>query len=278
MIEASSLKFSYASAKDPAIDGITFQANAGETIALIGGDNSGKSTLLYLLSGLAPQLLKGERCGQLQVAGLDPSTAPPETRLRAVGMVFANPVSQITGICPSVEEEIAWSLGNLGVNHETMHRQVDEVIQQLHLEEIRHRIPWQLSSGQQQLVAIASALVLQPQVLLFDEPISSLDAHSRKAVMAAALDLAQAGHTIIWATPELESVANFSRWIYLDRGQISYDGPPNWLGKTALPAAWTRLAQKAQAQGLWSQPLPFTEHEAAEGFGAIIHSHDNHKA
>ena len=279
MINVESLGFRYPSAKRAALEDITFTVQAGETVALIGCDNSGKSTLLCLMAGLAPQLLKGERRGKLQIAGIDPCASPPEIRLRKVGIVFSDPSSQITGICPSVEEEIAWSLGNLGVNSEQMHLRVEAVIQRLHLEDIRGCAPWKLSSGQQQLVAAAAALALDPQVLLFDEPLDNLDAISRRALVSLALETAESGHTVIWAAPSLEHVAGFSRWIYLDQGRIVYDGPPHWLGgSSALPAPWTRLAQRALNRGLWSGPLPLREDEAAEGFRAYTTNHGHHNA
>lgn len=273
MIKAEELEFTYPLASRAAVSGLSFQAEPGETIAVIGGGCSGKSTLLYLLAGLAPTLIKGQRRGRLLVAGSDPAAAPLEARLRAAGIVFSEPSNQITGICPSVEEEIAWSLGNLGTDPDIMHRRVETAVKKLGLEDIRLKAPWQLSSGQQQMTAIAAALVLEPQVLLFDEPTAHLDAASRHLVADIARETAASGRTVIWAASSLEDIAGFSRWIYLQQGRIMYDGPPFWMDADALPAPWTRLAQAAQKARNWPGALPLTEPEAVQGFAALRTHH-----
>ena len=264
MIHAEGLSFTYATQSEPALSGIGLRVSAGEAVGIIGCDGSGKSTLLQVLAGLAPRLVKGSRQGSLCIAGLDPAKAETAARMRTVGLVFSDPASQLTGVCPTVEEEIAWSLENIGESRQAMHRKAEDLIGRLHLEHIRFRTPHTLSSGQQQLVAIASVLILKPKVLLFDEPATRLDAASRRAVADLAKQLAREGHTVLWSSSSLEDVDGFSRWIYLERGQILYDGAPRHVGGQAWPAPWTRLAQAAKEAGKWPGPMPLREADAAE--------------
>ncbi len=266
MIQVNNVGFSYPHATSASLNDISFQAKTGEAIALVGKDGCGKSTLLRLLSGFIPRLIKGKRSGEVKVAGLDPSKVKVAERMAAVGLLFANPANQLSGVCATVEEEIAWGMGNLGIKRKVMHERVAQIADRLHLTALLKRSPLAISLGQQQRVALASIMVLQPKVLLLDEPAASLDPSARLEVLRMACEYAETGHTVIWATPALEEAAAFKRWIHLEAGRIISDGPdsiPQQAG--ALEAPWTRIARMAQQEHKWSGPLPVTEAQALEG-------------
>ena len=263
MIETESLSFCSRHAEERLLGEITLRARAGEALALLGSDGSGKTTLLQVLAGLAPGLIKGNRQGKVQVNGCDPALAPSAKRLNSVGLVLADPLAQLSGVTDSVEEEIAWGLGNLGVSSAAMYRRTEDIMRRLNLLPLRRRHPRSLSCGQQQLVALASVLVLGAKVLLLDEPGSSLDGKSRQSLTSLVLDMAAQGHTVVWATTQLSEAVGFPRWLYLENGTLAYDGPPCIKLLGAKLAPWTRLAEKAVQKGIWTGPLPLTLEETA---------------
>lgn len=266
MIKANSLGFTYPGCPTPAIKCLSFTANKGELIGLVGGSGSGKSTLLKVLAGLAPGLVRGQRFGELTIDQVDPGHCSAAQRVKLAGLLFSQPASQLSAICPTVEEEIAWGLGNIGVPTSEIRAQVEEVCCRLNLTELRKRNPFSLSTGQQQRVAIAAIVALSPKVFLWDDPVAALDPAGRQEIISLAKALAEQGHLVIWGTAHLEEVAVFPRWLALNDGQITYDGAPRLpLNCEALEAAWTRLAQQcrpktAAAPANW----PVTEEQTLE--------------
>lgn len=266
MIRVEGLHFRYPGATEPALRDLSFSVEPGEAVAVVGGSGAGKSTLLRVLAGFVPSLVHGERTGRVELQGEDPGTAPPARRLARAGLLFSDPSAQLSGICPTVVEEVAWGLGNLGVPREEMRPRVEGVLARLGLAGVAEKSPFALSGGQQQRVALAAVLALAPAVLLLDEPVAMLDPQGRREVLAAALDLAAGGHVVLWATPHLEEAAAFPRWLVLDRGALIQDGPAAIPARhEAREAAWTRLAREAADRGLWSGPWPVREDEAEEG-------------
>lgn len=247
-----------------ALNDISFTLKAGEACAVAGAINSGKSTLLQIMAGFMPRLIKGTRTGSVSINNIDPAFADPYHRLQAAGLVFSSPDSQMSGFCPTVEQEIAWGLGNLGISREEMRQRTNNIIQLLGLERIRKSNPLTLSSGQKQRVALASMLALEPKAVLLDEPVSALDPQGRRDVLNYALALAKLGHMVLWATPSLEEASFFPRWLVLDEGRLIYDGAP-CMDKAvkALPAPWCRVLQCGQAKGLWDKQSALTEKETA---------------
>ena len=266
MICVQALHFGYPQAAEASLRDLSFTVAPGEAVAVVGGTGAGKSTLLRVLAGFVPSLVQGDRRGRVEVGGLDPGTASPLQRLARVGLLFSDPAAQLSGICPTVREEVAWGLGNLGVPREEMRSRVDRVLERLGLEREAGRSPFVLSGGQQQRVALAAVLALAPQVLLLDEPVALLDPQGRREVLAVARDLACEGHAVLWATPHLEEAAAFPRWLVLEQGRLVQDGPaalPPRHG--ALEAPWTRLAREAGGRGLWQGPWPVREDQLWQG-------------
>lgn len=260
MIHAQGLGYSYPGAEHPALRSVSFRLADGEAVALVGRGGAGKSTLLRVLAGLAHG---GERQGQLSVEGRDPRTSSVHERLSRVGLLFSDPAGQLSGVCGTVREEVAWGLGNLAVPREQMHARTRAVLDRMGLAPLAERSPFALSGGQQQRVALASVMALSPRVVLLDEPVAMLDPEGRRDVAQAVRDL---GSAVIWATPHLEEAAAFPRWLVLRDGALIHDGPaaiPPDHG--CLEAPWTRLARRVPG---WDRGLPVTEAQTLEGLGS----------
>jgi cobalt/nickel transport system ATP-binding protein len=187
----------------PALDGVNLTVERGETVALLGANGCGKSTLLKLLDGL----LFAER-GTFTAFGEEVTEDKLEDEqfnrgFRArVGFVFQNSDAQV--FSPSVREEIAFGCLQLGLDRATTAARVDDVLAMLDIADLADRAPFQLSGGQKKRVAIASVLVMNPEVLLFDEPTAALDPRTQFWLIELLEQLRAAGKTIVLATHDLD--------------------------------------------------------------------------
>lgn len=276
MINTHACSYTYPLAAAPALRDVTLSIAAGELVAVLGANDSGKSTLCYALSGLAPQFFRGQMTGRVTVADLDTQRTPLGALMAVAGVMLQNPVNQISGARFTVAEEVAFGLENLGVPRAAMQARVTETLRLLGLEELAAASPWALSGGQQQRLALAATLAMQPPVLLLDEPTSHLDAASSRAVWQVLHSLSRSGRTVVVVERNLVLVAEFAdRLLVLDTGAIVLDGPPRAVLTDARLEHWqvgrarvTRLAEQAQAEDLWptTRALPLTVNEAVAGF------------
>jgi biotin transport system ATP-binding protein len=195
-------------------------AIAERRVAIIGSNGSGKSTFLRLLNGL----LVPER-GRVRVAGLDTRDDVKAVR-RKVGFVFQDPDSQI--VMPLVEEDIAFGLKNLRLDRREIARKVDAILGRYGLEPLRHQATHTLSGGEKQLLALSSVLVLEPEIVVFDEPTTLLDLRNKR-LMQSILD--QLPQTAIVVSHDLDMLDGFERVLVFDDGRVVMDGPP----ATAIP-------------------------------------------
>lgn len=220
MIEVQALGYRYPNASTPALHNISLSIAEGEFVLLAGPSGSGKSTLLRALNGLVPHFTGGKISGQVRVHGMDPIREGPARMSRVVGMVFQEPESQF--VVDVVEDEIAFAMENAGMPREEMRRRIEAVLQQLEITHLRRRNIALLSGGEQQRVAIASALVMQPQVLALDEPTSQLDDDSAHDVLEAVAKLnREHGLTLVLSEHRLERVQPFAqRVIELEQGRL----------------------------------------------------------
>lgn len=275
-VEVTDLTYTYPSGQKPALQNVSFQVETGQVLAIIGANGSGKSTLCLALAGLIPSVFHGEMQGRVVIDGLDTRDHPPADFAGRVGLVLQNPVNQLSGICYTVYEEAAFSLENLGIPPDEMPARIVRALHQCGLSALRNRSPFSLSGGQQQRLALASILVLQPPLLVLDEPTSMLDPQGRQEVFGVIQSLAEAGRTVIIVEHHLEWIARYAdRVLALADGRILLDAPPRQaLGDLRLletGCGWlryTEAAHIARRQTLWpdTRPLPVTLEEAAAGF------------
>ena len=276
LIEIENLTYSYPVSSAPALSGINLQAGEGEFVAVIGPNGAGKSTLCYTLAGFVPHFFKGQLDGRVEVAGLDAKSSTLNQWVLNVGLVFQNPFNQISGTKYTVYEEIAFGLENLGVPREEIRARVEEALTVNGIRDLADRSPYSLSGGQQQRVALTSILVMQPKVLVLDEPTSQMDPIGTREVFDAIRALAERGMTVVLAEHKVEWIAQFAdRVVALYEGKILMDGKPRevltselLLGKGFGISRYTSAAREARQRGLWpkDRELPVTLDEAAAGF------------
>ncbi|HLF27277.1 MAG TPA: energy-coupling factor transporter ATPase [Anaerolineae bacterium] len=258
MIRFEHTSFTYPGVDTPALVDVTLQIARGEFVLVVGPSGSGKSTLLRCINGLAPHFSGGRLAGRVTVDGLDTRAHAPAELAAHVGFVFQDPEAQF--VTERVEDELAFGLENLGVAPLIMRKRIEEVLDLLGIAGLRDRPLASLSGGEQQRVAIASALALQPQVLLLDEPTSQLDPLAAEEVLAALDRLNDdLGLTIVLSEHRLERVIQHAdRVIALNPGEPPLAGSPREiLAQIALTPPVTTLGKALK----W-EPLPLTVKEA----------------
>jgi inositol-phosphate transport system ATP-binding protein len=204
--------------KVTALDGVNLQIDDGEFIVLLGPSGSGKTTLMYLIAGIYRPT-----SGRILFDGKDVTNLSPKDR--NVGLVFQN-----WALYPHMKvfENIAFPLTLKKMDKRTIQERVHQVASMLKIEALLERYPWQLSGGQQQRVAIARALVKQPQILLFDEPLSNLDALLRIGVRTELKRLQKnLSITSVYVThDQAEALAIADRIAVINNGKLIQMGTP----------------------------------------------------
>jgi cobalt/nickel transport system ATP-binding protein len=227
LFELSAVSYRY-HASIPAIEDISLDIYPGESLAILGANGSGKSTLLHMLDGLIfPSSGTITAFGEILTEDkLETNVFRHFFRSR-VGFVFQNPDIQL--FCPMVYDEIAFGPLQLGLPEGEVVKRVDDVLDMLGISSLKDRTPNQLSGGEKKRVAIASVLSLNPQVLLMDEPTSSLDLRTRHWLIGLISELRKAGKTIITTTHDISLVKQISSRVIVlgeDHGVIADGTPP----------------------------------------------------
>ncbi len=275
LINLRNVTYKYPLTKTPALQNINLQVNEGEFVAVIGPNGAGKSTLCYTLAGFVPHFFKGEISGSVEVAGMESSKSTLDEWILNVGLAFQNPFNQISGAKYTVFEEIAFGLENTGVPREEMKSRVEEAMKLTDISNLADRSPYSLSGGQQQRVALTSILVMQPKLLVLDEPTSQMDPIGTREVFGVIHKMAKSGMTVVMVEHKMEWIAQFAdRVIALKDGQILLEGKPSEVLTSDLLAEngfgvsrYTSTAREAKKQGLWKkETLPVTLDEAVDGF------------
>jgi cobalt/nickel transport system ATP-binding protein len=205
---------------------VSLEIKRGERVALLGANGSGKSTVLRLLAALS-----FPRTGSISFFG----EALNEECLRAeefffafrrrVGVVFQNPDVQLFNA--SVFDEVAFGPLQLGWPRDQIRQRVEETLHAMGIADLRNRAPHRLSGGEKKRVAIASVLVLDPEVLLLDEPIAALDPGSQNQISELLSSWEDGSRTVVMATHDLDALEEIADRCYvLDNGRISGVGEP----------------------------------------------------
>lgn len=203
-----------------AIDGISFEIEAGSFTAIIGKNGSGKSTLAKNLNGL---LLPTE--GDILVADYNTKDDAHIWDVRqTAGMVFQNPDNQL--VSAIVEDDVAFGPENLGVDPQEIRQRVDQALEAVNMGQFKNKAPHLLSGGQKQRIAIAGVVAMKPRCIIFDEPTAMLDPKGRKEIMAIIDELHREGITVVLITHFMEEAVRADRVMIMHEGKILLDGTP----------------------------------------------------
>jgi len=230
--------FKYDAQAEPTLFDINLDIKRGERVLLAGPSGSGKSTLGQLINGLIPHAYSGEISGQIFLNGQDMTTSSIFERSFEVGTVLQDADAQFVGL--SVAEDLAFALENDNAAHDELVAKVNQWAEILDLKNLLKASPQALSGGQKQRVAMAGVLIDDSPILLFDEPLASLDPASGHRMLALLDDLqSKYDLTVIMIEHRLEDVLQhrLDRVVVLDAGRISFSGTPEEILRTnTLPA------------------------------------------
>lgn len=228
VVSVSDLWFRYPSAGLPALQGVSLAVRKGECLGLIGPSGAGKSTLCQALKGIIPHSLPGELEGEVRVLGRNVVDADELASLsQRVGLVLQDPEAQIIGM--TVAEDLAYGPENYEVAPEEIRERSLMCLDAVGLDRgLLDRDTYALSGGEKQRLAVASALMLGPEVLILDEPTSELDPLGKDQVFEVLDNLRRAGRvTLVIVEHEVERLAKVAdRIAVLDGGRLVADGTP----------------------------------------------------
>ncbi|GAP13977.1 ATPase components of various ABC-type transport systems, contain duplicated ATPase [Longilinea arvoryzae] len=262
IIVVDHLDFTYQPLNVNAVKDISFTIQRGEFVALIGQNGSGKTTVLKNLLGLNKPTK-----GKVTVAGMDIGTSAVADMAKHVGFVLQNPDQQL--FAETVEEEISYGPKNIGLSKEVIEQRVAEALKLVDLEDKRKEFPPALSKGDRAKTVIASALALNPEIVILDEPTTGQDYRGCHQIMQIADQLHEQGRTVVFVTHHMALVAEYARRvIVMSGGKILMDGPtadifnqPDVVRQAfIIPPQITELGQRLPAgYGLPRTPLSVKE-------------------
>lgn len=221
LIKWKGISFGYQEEKKVLKD-VDLSIQKGEKIVVIGSNGAGKSTLFLLLNGI----LKPES-GSYAYKGREIHYTKQEMRMlrKEIGIVFQEPDQQI--VSQTVFHEVAFGLMNLGYSKEEVKQRVFAMLEKLNIQDLKDCPPHYLSGGQKKSVTIADILVMEPEVLLFDEPTASLDPLNQENVERILGQIANEGKTIVVSTHDMEFASRFAdRILVVGEGTIIGNGTP----------------------------------------------------
>jgi cobalt/nickel transport system ATP-binding protein len=260
--EAEDVRYEYE--RIAALQGLSLRVRAGERIALLGANGSGKSTLLRLMDGLyfACKGVLSFRGEAMNEAAMEDDAFALKFR-RKVGLVFQNPDIQLFN--PTVFDEVAFGPLQLGWPREEILERVHATLEWIGAEHLKDRAPYRLSGGEKKRVALASVIVLDPDVLLLDEPTAALDPRSQSQVIELLESWNNGQKTIITATHQLEILGEISgRAVVLEHGAVVADATPSEvLANTELLESANLIHSHRHLHGgiPHKHPSPYLRHE-----------------
>ncbi len=221
LVHVSCVRHSYEDGTTVHLCGLDFLVTRGSRVVVLGPNGSGKTTLLYHLLGL----LKSQE-GEVRVFGVDPARDWREIRQR-IGVMLQNVDEQL--LAPTVVDDVAFSPRQYGMAEEEIARRVDSTLELLDISHLRDRVPHNLSGGEKRKVALAGALVMEPELLVLDEPFEGLDPASRHAFIELLERLsAERGTTVVMSTHDIDAVPEMADYAYVlaPGGTIVLSGTP----------------------------------------------------
>lgn len=271
IIELQDVTYSYPLTKSPAVSGLNLKIERGKVYGVMGENGAGKTTFCACIRGFAPGYYQGELTGKVLVEGKDISEYGGGLASK-IGYVFQNPFHQLSGVKSTVFEEVGYGLENFGVDAGEMEGRIVEAMKLTEIEELADKNPLELSGGQIQRVALASVLVLNPDILIADEPTSQLDPESTDRVFAIIQALKEKKKTVILVEHKMDLVTEFADEILVfQKGCLAASGETAKLLSDmsllnmgiSLPQA-ARLGNLLKEMGFPLDKIPVTEKQAVE--------------
>lgn len=224
-LEVKDVSFRYPIGDENVLENISFSVKPGEFVAILGANGVGKTTLCNILRGFIPRFhVGGDFTGRVMVEERDIADLTMAELALKIGFVFQNPFIQNSGVKKTVREEVAFGLENLGTPKDEMKSRVDQMIALLKIDDLKDKHPAELSGGQRQRVALASVLVMNPHILIIDEPTSQLDPLGTEEVFEIIKIMKEQNKTIILVEHKIDLISEYAdRVLLLNNKQLILD-------------------------------------------------------
>lgn len=272
MIELKDIFYQYPTSQKQILQNVSLSIKRGEFCSIIGPNGAGKTTLCNVIRGFIPHFYKGNLQGDVRIDGKSTKDLSIGELALKVGFVFQNPFTQVSGVAETVFEELSFGLENLGVEPDEIHERVEKVLQLTKIESLRNRNPFELSGGQLQRVALASIIVMEPEILVIDEPTSQLDPEGTEEVFEIIKLMKEQQKTIVLVEHKMELIAEYADHVILiDEGKVILDGTKEEvlthekvLEHGSLLPQYAMLGIEMNKQGMPVEKIPVTEKEACK--------------
>ncbi len=281
VMECKNVTYTYPLADEPSIRNVSLNIEEGKFYGIVGENGSGKTTLCAILRGFAPSFYQGDIQGEVLVYGKPIGEYGGELATK-IGYVFQNPFTQISGVKETVFEEVAYGLENFGVPVEEIVERVEAIMKLTHIDSLAEKNPLELSGGQMQRVALASVLVLEPDILIIDEPTSQLDPQGTESVFEIIKMMKDKKKTIILVEHKIDLIAEYADEVLVLRGGklIAGGDKAQVLSDISLMEQGVQLPQMAilgsrlKEKGFPISEIPVTEKRAVEIISAALNGRD----
>ena len=281
VMECKNVTYTYPLADEPSIRNVSLNIEEGKFYGIVGENGSGKTTLCAILRGFAPSFYQGDIQGEVLVYGRPSGEYGGELATK-IGYVFQNPFTQISGVKETVFEEVAYGLENFGVPVEEIVERVEAIMKLTHIDSLAEKNPLELSGGQMQRVALASVLVLEPDILIIDEPTSQLDPQGTESVFEIIKMMKDKKKTIILVEHKIDLIAEYADEVLVLRGGklIAGGDKAQVLSDISLMEQGVQLPQMAilgsrlKEKGFPISEIPVTEKRAVEIISAALNGRD----
>ena len=281
VMECKNVTYTYPLADEPSIRNVSLNIEEGKFYGVVGENGSGKTTLCAILRGFAPSFYQGDIQGEVLVYGKPIGEYGGELATK-IGYVFQNPFTQISGVKETVFEEVAYGLENFGVPVEEIVERVEAIMKLTHIDSLAEKNPLELSGGQMQRVALASVLVLEPDILIIDDPTSQLDPQGTESVFEIIKMMKDKKKTIILVEHKIDLIAEYADEVLVLKGGklIASGDKAQILSDMALMEQGVQLPQmailgsKLKERGFPISEIPVTEKRAVEIISAALNGRD----
>ena len=260
-----------------ALDNVSFDVYEGESLAIVGPNGGGKSTLLFIVSGLvAPSSGKIRLLGKELNEKSVERTAEMLPLRKKIGVMFQDPDVQL--FSATVFDDVAFGPINFGLSDEEVRKKVMRTLKYLKIEHLAERHPYELSGGEKRKAALATAVVTNPDVLILDEPTADLDPKSRDELIGIIKRFRKTGKTVIMATHDMELVPEVAERVIVLNKRVMRDGrteevlsDENAVKKAGLEVPYSvKLCGILRECGIPSEDFPLKGEEALKSLKKVL--------
>lgn len=272
IIELKNVSYRYPVGDEHVLKHVNLSIEKGSFTAIIGNNGSGKTTLCNTVRGFIPHFYKGDLEGEVRIDGKNMLDYQLGHLGEKIGYVFQNPFIQISGVKETVFDEVAYGLENLGVAVEEIQTRVEATLELVKITHLRDKNPNELSGGQRQRVALAAIIVMDPDILVIDEPTSQLDPIGTEHVFDIIRLMKERGKTILLVEHKMDLIADYAdELIVLHEGHVVLHGPARDVFANPAYAEYqvqyphvTEVALQLQASGIPLKYVPIRNEELAD--------------